>query len=544
MPSSASSMIEVSTPSSPGRSDPPARLYNAGAVGKIRQLTGIAALCMAMLLTQSALGQSVLPLTYIASTFNVLDSPDASGQQSWFAASFSLTVGTFVLPAGRIGDIVGHKTIILIGYGFLSIWSMVAGLSHYTGSYVFFDICRAMQGVGCAVLLPNSLAILGRLFAPGTYVKHLAFSFYAATAPNGFVFGALFSTLMARNPDVGWWWDWYVMSITCALLAVLCVWALPSENEMKAVTASWNLDSKQQDAEPVIDADAASFMNSNDPLWKRLDLFGTVTGVTGLVLFNFVFNQALVVGWSTVYIYVLLIVSVFFLAVFIWSEGKALYPLLPTSVFHLQSALILLSLGCGWAAFGVWAFYTSLFNQHIRHYSPILAVVTFVPAGAAGIVAAFSSAKIMGKTSPPFVMLLSLLAFLIGSCLAGNSPVRVESLPYIASCIMPFGMDMSFPAASIILSDFLPAHQQGAASSIVNTVVNYSVALGLGFAGVVESHVNDGGRNILKGYRGAYYMGMGFAGLGVATALLNWGVQIRNSNKSGKGEKAKQEEGV
>ena len=552
--SSSTSMTEVDAPSSGAQSPTPAPLYHEGPVGKIRQLIGVATLCCAMLLTQSALGQSVVPLSYIARTFNVVDS---EGQQSWFAAAFSLTVGTFVLPAGRVGDLVGHKTVVIIGYAILSIWSLLAGLSHYTGSYIFFDVCRAMQGIGCAVLLPNSLAILGRLFAPGTYAKYLSFSCFAATAPNGFLVGALFTTLMSMNSHLGWWWGFYIMAITAAVLGVLCVWVLPSEEETRAVSASWqrksqSSDSKEQQQQPEEGAALESASETplpeisdvKAPLWQRLDLFGTVTGVVGLVLFNFAFNQALVVGWSTVYVYVLLIVGVLFLCVFVYGEGKALYPLLPTSVFHLSGSLILLSLAFGWASFGIWIFYLNLFQQTIRHYTPIFTLLTFVPAGVAGAIAAFSSAQILGRTSPPFVMLLSLLAFCIGSCIAGNAPVHVAALPYISSAIMPFGMDMSFPAASIILSDFLPPHQQGTASSIVNTVVNYSIALGLGFAGVVETHVNDGGRNVLKGYRGAFYMGMGFAGAGVALALTNWLLHIRSARQSAQAKKGVQKEGA
>ncbi|CDS82412.1 related to aminotriazole resistance protein [Sporisorium scitamineum] len=531
MSSSGTSMVDVDIPSEDAAPSAPRPLYNAGTLGKVRQLVGVATLCTAMLLTQSALGQTVLPIRSIARTFDVEHS---DAQQSWFAASFSLTVGTFVLPAGRIGDMVGHKSVVILGYAMLSLWSMIAGLTHYTGSYIFFDVCRAMQGLACAILLPNSLAILGRVFAPGTYAKHLSFSFFAATAPNGFLTGALFTTLMDMNSSMGWYWGFYVMAITSTFLAVMCAWVLPSEEEMRAVSASWKLDPDTDTSELSTPASSDDTAHDKAPLWKRLDLFGTVTGVTGLVLFNFAFNQALVVGWSTVYVYVLLIVGVLFIAIFIYGEGKALYPLLPTSVFNsISGSIILICLGAGWASFGIWIFYLNFFQQLIRGYSPIFTLLTYVPCGVTGIIAAFSSAHILGRTSPAFVMLLSLLAFCIGSCIAGNAPVRVESLPYIASAIMPFGMDMSFPAASIILSDLLPAHQQGTASSIVNTVVNYSIALGLGFAGVVETHVNEGGGDVLKGYRGAFWMGMGFAGAGVVLAFVNWGLQFKRRGGEG-----------
>ncbi len=81
---------------------------------------------------------------------------------------------------------------------------------------------------------------------------------------------------------------------------------------------------------------------------------------------------------------------------------------------------------------------------------------------------------------------------------------------------------MSFPAATIILSNSVSKEHQGVAASLVTTIVNYSISLGLGFAGTVEVYTNRGGHNqqdLLRGYHGAYYMGIGIAGLGLATSV-------------------------
>lgn len=79
---------------------------------------------------------------------------------------------------------------------------------------------------------------------------------------------------------------------------------------------------------------------------------------------------------------------------------------------------------------------------------------------------------------------------------------------------------MSFPSGTIILSNKMPPEHQGLAASLVNTVVNYSISIGLGLAGTVESQVNRGGTDTLRGYRGASYMGIGLAGLGVGIATM------------------------
>ena len=82
---------------------------------------------------------------------------------------------------------------------------------------------------------------------------------------------------------------------------------------------------------------------------------------------------------------------------------------------------------------------------------------------------------------------------------------------------------MSFPAATILLSNSVSKEHQGVAASLINTVVNYSISLGLGFAGTVETHVNRGGKtpeDVLRGYRGAWYLGMGLAGMGMVVSAL------------------------
>ncbi|KAK9364663.1 drug resistance protein [Lipomyces kononenkoae] len=92
---------------------------------------------------------------------------------------------------------------------------------------------------------------------------------------------------------------------------------------------------------------------------------------------------------------------------------------------------------------------------------------------------------------------------------------------------------MSFPSGTLLLSNSMPRQHQGLAASLVNTIVNYSISIGLGFAGTVESRVNHGGHDVLKGFHGASYMGIGLAGLGVVIAMCFVFFSWRNSRKQG-----------
>ncbi|KAK6063435.1 Drug resistance protein [Seiridium cupressi] len=151
MPESRTHIQETST-STPWK---PKSLFN--------EIVLISTLCTPQLMTQAGLALSIAPARIISSSFD----SSSIGQLSWYAASYSLTVGTFILPAGRLGDVFGHRKVVIVGFLWSGLWSLIAGFSVWTGEQIFFDCCRAMQGIGSALLLPNSIAIMGRLVTNG-----------------------------------------------------------------------------------------------------------------------------------------------------------------------------------------------------------------------------------------------------------------------------------------------------------------------------------------------------------------------------------------
>lgn len=88
---------------------------------------------------------------------------------------------------------------------------------------------------------------------------------------------------------------------------------------------------------------------------------------------------------------------------------------------------------------------------------------------------------------------------------------------------------MSFPSGILILSDAMPQKDQGTTGSLVNTVVNYSISMGLGFAGIVERYMDQDGKDTLESYRGATYMGVGLAGFGTVLATCFMAVTWKTS---------------
>jgi hypothetical protein len=111
---------------------------------------------------QTGLNQMIPIIFIIGDSYDVTD----TAQLSWLIAGFSLTVGSFILIAGRLGDLYGYKRMFIIGMAWFSLWSMIGGLAVYSNE-VLFIFARVFQGMGPALTLPNGLALLGVSYAPG-----------------------------------------------------------------------------------------------------------------------------------------------------------------------------------------------------------------------------------------------------------------------------------------------------------------------------------------------------------------------------------------
>ncbi|KAF2713905.1 major facilitator superfamily transporter [Pleomassaria siparia CBS 279.74] len=462
---------------------PPTPPANVIEMSRMREILFIGICAVSHLMTQAALGQALAPIDIIAPTFGNIP----PGEKSWFIAGYSLTVGTFIMISGRLGDILGHKRVFAFGYAWLGMWSCFAGFSAYTRHQIFFDVCRAFQGIGPALLMPNALALFGRVYAPGIK-KNIVFSIFGALAPAGFVIGATFGSLFAQ---LTWWpWAFWSYGITAFVLSVFALLIIP-----KALS---------------------------DPpaIHPKFDWTGSFCVVAGLVLINVAFNNAPLYGWHTPHVYFTLIIGFIFVVFFVWVELRVESPLLPIRAINSTVGYVLALVGVGWGSFGIWVFYNISFLQHIRHATPLQVSAQYAPAVVAGFIAAGMTGFMLTHTPVSFVMLLSMIAFCTGISVSTFQPAQqiYWAQTFVGIIIMPFGMDMSFPAATVILSNHMPREHQGLAASLVNTVVNYSISIALGIAGTVEVYAPSNGE--LEQNRNALYLAIGLSGLGVILGFV------------------------
>lgn len=335
---------------------------------------------------------------------------------------------------------------------------------------------------------PNALALVGRTYGASPR-KNMVFALFGAAAPTGWVVGAVFSSIFAQ---LAWWpWGYFALAITCVAMMFAARIIIPSD-EVKPAH------------------------------WTEFDFLGCGTGVGGLVLINFAWNQAAVVGWSTVYTYVLLIIGIALMIAFWLVETRVVRnPLVPLSGFKGDAALALSVVAAGWGSFGIWVFYLWRLIENLRGYSALAACAQNSPVAISGLTAAVATGFLLSHLKPSQVLLTASLFFLVGQILIATAPVDQTywAQTFVSIIIMPWGLDMSFPSGTIVLSNSTPKHDQGIAASLVNTTVNYSISLGLGIAGTIVRYVNASANNTLQGYRGAWYFGIGLDGLAIAIAL-------------------------
>ncbi len=415
----------------------------------------------------------------------------------WLVAAYALSFGTFILIGGRLGDIFGYKTMVVIGYGWLSFWSVVAGMSHYAGFQLFF-VARGFQGLGASLMVPNGLALLGRTYPPGSKQKIFAFTLFGLCAPVGAYLGMIFGALFTKLAT--WWWSFYILAIVCFILAIAANFILisPPPTPKQMLPARERL--------------------------RDMDWLGALTGVSGLICVQVSLVSAPASGWSTQYIFMLLIIGLLLIAFFVVVELKvAEQPLVPFKLLKADVGFVLGAVACGWATFGIWTWFLWKFLLNIKRDAPLEAALHVLPIVPVALIASVLTAWMMRKCQPCWTLFWALAAFTFGPLLlavdSNIDKTTYWSWTFASLVVMPFGMDMSFPAATLIMSNYFPPHQQGLAASLIVTCVNYSISLGLGLASTVEVHVNDHGREPMAGIRGGWFMGIGLGGLGVLICI-------------------------
>lgn len=206
--------------------------------------------------------------------------------------------------------------------------------------------------------------------------------------------------------------------------------------------------------------------------------------------------------------------------------------------------LMLLVVFFSFMSLGIFLWYFSLIGLNIRHYSIVEDGANYQPLTILGTAAAFLSAWLIPRLPAQYIIAIGNVALIVYNVLLATTPRHQTywTMMFPAIICAAFAVDLIFAASQIIASGSVGKRHRGVAGSLIGTPLSYGLSTGLGFAGTAESYTNDGGRDILSGYRHALYLGIGMAGFGLVVSLLF--LRMPKNTEEGWTEKTEMPDGV
>ena len=378
---------------------------------------------------------------------------DISGAQ-WVVEMYALMLSSLILVGGSLGDRWGRRRVFSLGTLLFAVASGACGLSQTIGQLV---AARAVQGIGAAMLVPGSLAIIGATFPKKDRGR-------AIGTWSGFT-----SIAAGVGPIIGGWliqslsWHWIFLINLPLAAAVLAItwWRVPE---------------------------------SRDDTASGLDLAGAALATLGLGGVVYGLIEAGNRGFRDTTIVTSLTAGSAFLAAFLFVERqKGPRAMMPLGLFRsrtfLGANLLTLSL---YAALGGLMFFLPFDLIQVQGYSPVEAgaalvpfvVAMFVLSRWAGNLVARHGAKIP-LTVGPAVAGLGFAMFMIPGPAAGSYWTSF----FPAVMVMSLGMATSVAPLSTTVISSVEERHAGVASGINNSVARTAGLISIAVLGIVMTSV-------------------------------------------------------
>ncbi len=362
-------------------------------------------------------------------------------QLNWVVSAYLLTTAVFILPFGRLGDIVGRKKIFLLG---LVLFTLTTSAIVFTKSINSFLLFRSLQGMSSAMIFGTSMAIITSVFPPGERGRAMGINITAVYV--GLSSGPFLGGLLTE------YFGWRAIFGALAPIGVLAT--LLTYTKIKT---EW--------------ADAKD---------DKIDIPGSVLIGIGLIL--------TILGFSKLpanYAYALILLGAIFVISFILYEKRATYPLLDIKLLVSNRTFSMSNMAAmiHYAATSAIGFFLSLYLQYLKGFDaktaglilmtqPIMMAIFSIPAG-----------KLSDRINPGYIASTGIGMTSIG-IFALTFIGETTSIIYIISILLFNGIGyalFSSPNSNAIMSSVEKKHL-GVASGMLGMMRMIGQTFSLGIA--------------------------------------------------------------
>ena len=251
----------------------------------------------------------------------------------WSINSYTLVFAGMLLSWGVLGDRVGRKRVLLIGFTLFGVASLASAYSHSPGQLIG---ARALMGLGAAAVMPATLAIISNVFDPKERAK--AIGIWAGAVGMGIAIGPIVGGSLLGH---FWWGSVFLINVPIVIVGAILIRVLVPE--------------------------------SRNPNPGRHDPVGVVLEVVGLVLVIYSIIKAGDAGSvRPVQVWATFVIGAATLAFFVWFEKRSDHPTLDIALFKdPRFSAAVGSIGLVFFALLGTLFFMVFYLQSVRGYSPL-----------------------------------------------------------------------------------------------------------------------------------------------------------------------------
>ncbi len=436
-----------------------------------RARIGLAAICSGFLIvTLDALIVNVALGPIVADLGGSL-----SGAQ-WVVSAYTLVFATFLLTMGAWSDRIGSKRAYLIG---LAVFTVASAGCAAAPTMATLIAARAVQGLGAAMLMPCSLALITHMFPAGP-ARRGALAAWGGISSVGMVAGPVLGGVLV---DTVGWRTIFLVNLPVALVAAVAMVAYVAETPRHR---------------------------------HPFDLPGQVLVVTALGGLSGGFIAAGSAGWDAPETIGLLALGTLAVLAFSRVERAVAMPMIPPEIFRNRQFSIVVAIA-GVFNFGVYGtiFCLSLLYHEKLGLSPLATGLALLPLVGVIMTIAFTSARIIGRLGEWRSVVVGLCGGTTGAVLlavlGGNSTVLTMA------CTVPFGtVALAMQAMTALAMEGAPVERIGLASGIQNAARQGGGALGVALLGTLLTATGPLALHIPVAVVAAFYLGA------LGLALYGW----------------------